>query len=62
VDRSFDDFQVLRPLDFGQRRGILDVAQNEIQIGMTGVRLRDRLGAEIDAAAGPFFTGSMSRK
>ena len=42
---------VERPLDRGQRRRIFDVAQDEMQIGMQVVGLRNRLGAEIDADA-----------
>ena len=49
ADGIGDHDVVERPLDSGHRRRILDIAQHEMQLGMPGVRLRNGLGAEIDA-------------
>ena len=51
ADRVGHHDVVERALDRGQRGRIFDVAENEMQIGIARLRLRDRLGAEIDADA-----------
>ena len=51
ADGVGDHDVIERPFDRTQRRRIFHIAQNKIQIGMTGIRLGDGLGAEIDADA-----------
>jgi hypothetical protein len=51
ADGIGNDDVVERPFDRRQRCGILDVAEQETEIGMAGVRGGDRRGTEIDADA-----------
>ena len=51
ADGVGDHDVVERPLDRGERRRVLDVAEHEIKIGMQLIGLGDGLGAEVDADA-----------
>ncbi len=51
ADGVGDHDVVERPLDSLERRRILGVAEHEMQFGVTGICLLDRLGPEIDADA-----------